>query len=77
MIIDGPQAVQRVKKRVLGLYIGALERLDPQVATHILESNRQFFLAGQAFFAAEAGHAAKAIDRMARRRQEQEKKPAE
>lgn len=63
-MFDGSTFARSVKKNVLGQYVKALDKLDPEVARHILESNRQFFLAGKTFFESEVGHAEKAIARM-------------
>jgi hypothetical protein len=69
-MFDGPGFVHRAKRRLYKGYIGALERLDPDVAKHLLASQREMFLAGKAFFEEEAKHAEKAMNRMERRKDE-------
>jgi len=66
---DAVEMVSKFKKNVLGGYVRALNRIDPQVAEHILESQRQAFLAGRSFFDAEAGHAARAIAKIKAKRE--------
>lgn len=66
-MFDGVAVAKKFKYKVLGQYVRALHKLDPGVATHILNSQREFFLAGKTFFEAEAGHAQKAIDKIQRR----------
>ena len=58
--MDGQQLAQCLKRRVLGGYVRWLHRIDPQVADHILEAQRQAFLAGASFFQSEVGHAERA-----------------
>lgn len=66
-MFDGAEFMNKVKKNTLGLYVKGLDKLDPEVAKHILESNRQFFLAGKTFFESEIAHAEKAIAKMERK----------
>lgn len=54
----------KAKSRVLGTYGRALNQLDPELATHLLASQREFFLAGKAFFEEEAKHAEKAMAKL-------------
>lgn len=71
-MFDGPSLARKLKKNVLGTYVRALDRMDPQVARHILESNRQFFLAGKTFFEDEIRHAEKAIDKIEKKQKDAE-----
>lgn len=71
--MDGIAAAQKFKKAVFGGYLKALHRMDPALAQHVLAAQREVFLAGASFLNAEAGHAQKAVDRMARRASEHEK----
>lgn len=66
-MINGVQLATGVKKNVFGLYLKALDALDPQVAGHIVKGQRELFLAGQRFFESEVGHASKAIDKYDRK----------
>jgi len=66
-MFDAVHLANRLKTRVLMRYVRGLERLDPQVARHLLSSQREFFLAGKTFFESEAGHAQKAINKMERK----------
>jgi len=59
----GVEAARSFKKNVLGGYVRALERIDPQVAANILGAQREFFAAGKAFFEAEMNHAARAEEK--------------
>lgn len=61
---DSVQFVRSVKKNVLGGYVRFLDRLDPEFSRRVLSAQREFFLAGRAFFDEEARHAEKAIHRM-------------
>jgi hypothetical protein len=69
--MSGPEFAQRLKKEVLGGYVRALESIDPEVACHILNAQKEFFLAGKTFFEAEVGHAEKAINKIRRKQQEE------
>ncbi len=60
-MIDSANVLNDAKKRAVKGYIKALGCLDPKVATHILGAQKEFFLAGKAFFEAEAGHVEKAM----------------
>jgi hypothetical protein len=59
----------KLKKNVLGGYVRFLESIDPQVATHVLNAQKELFLAGERFFSEEIKHADKALNKI-RKRQE-------
>lgn len=67
---DGVNASRWVKKNVLGRYVKALESMDPKLAEHILNAQKEFFLAGKTFWEIEAEHAEKALNRIRRKAKE-------
>lgn len=61
---ESANVLNNAKKRLFKGYMKALGCLDPGVATHILGAQKEFFLAGKEFFAAEARHAEKAMGKL-------------
>lgn len=66
-MIDGVSFVQNAKKRFFKFYIGAFECIDPKAAQHLMNAQKEVFLAGRDFFASEADHAGKAAEKLGKR----------
>ncbi len=69
-MMDAVSVLQGAKKRFFKCYMGVFERMDPEVARHLLNAQKEVFLAGQEFFASEAAHAEKAVERLSKRKQD-------
>lgn len=68
MAEDCRPTFNNLKKMAARAYIRSLERVDPRFAEHVLNAQREFFLAGSAFWRAEAEHAERAIEKIRSRK---------
>lgn len=66
-MFNGLECTKTLKKKVLYRYVRTLEKMDSQLARHLLTSQREFFLAGKTFFDIEAGHAQKALNKISKK----------
>jgi len=70
--MDGARLGMKLKRTMLGSYVRMLERVDPQVAHHLLSAQRELFLAGKVFFEEEIKHADQAMAKIDERLRQKE-----